>query len=304
MGWLILLLVLVLIALAPFLAERRRKPMDGTARAEAPGQFYELTDGTTHIQKRGNTRGPVIVLVHGLTTPEYVWDELVPGLTELGFQIISYDLFGRGYSDRPKGAQDRTFFLRQLNDVLDAMDVPENFTLMGYSMGGSIATAYAQTHPERVDRLILLASAGLDHSPNKMAAFLRDTPLIGDWLMIVVGSIVCRSGLLGSGPATDMTRRQAKEIKYRGFLPAVLSSQRHMLREDLTRAHVALENARVPTLAIWGEDDDVIPITSVGRLSKANRAAHQEQIAQADHRVGYTHPDEITKAMSRFMAET
>ncbi len=304
MGWLILLIIVIGVAAAPFVAEWRRKPMDGSARSEAPGQFYELSNGVTHIHQQGsNARGPVLVLVHGLTTPRYVWDALIPGLDKMGFQIVSYDLFGRGYSDRPKDAQDRTFFLKQLDEVLQAADVPETFSLMGFSMGGAIATAYASAHPERVDRLILIASAGLDHVQNKTALFLRDTPILGDWLMTVVGSVICRSGLLGSGPETEMTRRQAREIEYRGFLPAVLSSQRHLLREDQTKDHAALEDARVPTLAIWGEEDDVIPITSVGRLAQANRAAHQEQIAGADHRVAYTHPDEVNAVIGEFMIE-
>lgn len=303
MGWLIFLFFLLAVAVAPWIAERLRKPMNGAAREGAPGQFYELSGGTTHIQRLGqeNVRGSTIVLVHGLTTPSFVWDALVPGLVEMGYRVVSYDLFGRGYSDRPRGKQDRAFFQKQLNEVLEAAEVPENFTLVGYSMGGAIATAYAHVNPDRVDRLVLIATAGLDHVQNSLATFISDTPVIGDWLMVTLGSVVCRSALLGSGPNDEMKKRQAQEINYRGFLPAVLSSQRNMLKEDQTADHQALEELRVPTLAIWGAQDDVIPISSVGRLAKANRAAHQEQIEDADHRIGYTHPDEILAAIRPFM---
>lgn len=289
------------IVIAPRLIAARRRPVED--RKGAPGEIVELSQGKTHIHLQGNRRGPMAVLVHGLTTPEFVWDQLVPGLTELGFRIVSYDLYGRGYSDRPDGKQDRAFFLQQLEDVLAEADAPDSITLIGFSMGGAIATAFASSHPDRVERLILLAPAGLLHNQSRLALFLRDVPFVGDWLMEVGGSSVCRSGILGPLDTSEISRRQREEVDYRGFLRAVLSSQRNMLRENQTDDHNRLENERVPVLAIWGEEDTVIPIKALGLMTQANRSTRHAQISGAGHSLPYTHPTEIISSIRDFLGD-
>ena len=162
----LVLLGLGLIAALPFLFERRKPDMNDEIRQRAPDQFAKLSDGYTHFQWHGPAEGPVLVCVHGLTTPSFVWDQLMPGLTEAGFRVLTYDLYGRGLSDRPKGIQTRSFFMRQLRDLLHQQGVLDGFTLMGYSMGGSIATVFASEEPQRVSQLVLLAPAGMgvEHS--------------------------------------------------------------------------------------------------------------------------------------------
>jgi len=171
--WIGLLLAAFLIAL-PFILERLRRPMDEKARRNAPGRFADLTQGKTHYRWHGHVDGPVLVLVHGLTTPSY----------------------GRGYSDRAGGRQDCDFFLMQLEDLLIDQGIGEDFSLLGYSMGGAIATCFAARHPDSIDRLILLAPTGLSYRPGRFARFVAQTPLIGDWLMRVFGGFVIRRGIL------------------------------------------------------------------------------------------------------------
>lgn len=304
MIWVLLLLIICGIA-APFVVERRRKPMDGIARNEAPGEFAALSDGTTHIRQIGPVRGPVIVCVHGLTTSEYVWGDIGTDLVDAGFRVVSYDLYGRGYSDRPRGAQDEAFFLRQLSDVLEAKGHTNGVILMGYSMGAAISVAYAAAHPDKVEKLILVAPAGLSDATFGMDRFIRDVPLVGDWITLVLGSAL-RKWRYKRKVETDPKRvafaeKQLAESDYRGFLPSVLSSARHMLRQDQRPQHRILQNARVPTLAIWGEEDSVIPLSALGEMTKANRSVMHQTIAGADHGLPYTHPDAVTKEVRAFL---
>lgn len=302
---LILLIILTAIIAAPFIAEWRRKPMDGAARNAAPGQFVELADGTTHIRTRGPANGPFVVCVHGLTTPEYVWDDIADALADQGNRVVSYDLFGRGYSDRPRNPQDEAFFLRQLDGVLNATGAPETFTLMGYSMGASISVAYASQHPNRIESLILIAPAGMSTTANRIEAFLRETPVIGDWGVRVFGGFLRRK-LDQRKKETDpklveFNRRQLAESDYRGFLPAVLSSGRHLLKGHQTAQHQKLGAENVPTLAIWGEVDAVIPISAMGEMTQANRLVIHETVSGADHGLPYTHPGEVTRIIRDFL---
>lgn len=170
----IVLLFLAAIAAAPFAVEHYRAVMSDGRRGSAPGQFVELSQGVTHFHLSGPSEGPLIVCVHGLTTPSFVWAQLAKGLTTLGFRVLVYDLYGRGFSDHLDSIQDKAFFNQQLDDLLIHLEVEDPFHLIGYSMGGAIATGFASTYPARVRRLVLLASAGMTLAETPLLKFIRD----------------------------------------------------------------------------------------------------------------------------------
>ncbi|KIC22049.1 alpha/beta fold hydrolase [Leisingera sp. ANG-Vp] len=304
MSWFVLLSAVVLILIfAPLLRERLRKPMDAKARQTAPGEFAQLSGGLTHYRWSGPLRGPVAVCVHGLTTPSFVWDGVAKGLAAMGYRVLSYDLYGRGYSDRPAGLQDRAFFLAQLEELLEDQKVGEDFTLIGYSMGGAIATAFASAHPERVREIILLAPAGFGSSPDRLTRAVRQLPGVGDWLMQAVYPVLHIRGtnaerkLPSSVPG--IAGLQQQELAYRGFIPAVLASLRGILNEDFTADHRRLHQAGVPVLAVWGQEDTVIPPNTAGRIAEHARSIRQEEIAGAGHGLPYTHTDQVLEIISR-----
>lgn len=292
-----------LLLLLPLLRERLRKPMDARARAAAPGSFATLSGGLTHYRWTGPLRGPVAVCVHGLTTPSFVWDGLAQGLAAMGYRVLSYDLYGRGFSGRPSGVQDRAFFLTQLEELLQDQQVEDDFTLIGYSMGGAIATAFAATRPGRLRQLILLAPAGLGSSSGWLTRTIRQVPVLGDWLMQAVFPFLhirntrAERGLPGSVPG--ITARQQQELRYRGYIPAVLASLRGILNEDFAADHRRLHQSRVPVMVIWGQDDAVIPPRAAGRLSEHARSTRQEEIPGAGHGLPYTHTEQLLRIIAR-----
>ncbi|WP_226779842.1 alpha/beta fold hydrolase [Oceaniglobus trochenteri] len=290
MGWL-LLVVLAMLAAAPWAIERARTPADNSAGAK------------THHRWRGPEDGPVAVCVHGLTTPSLIYDPLAQRLAEAGYRTLAYDLPGRGRSAPQPGAQDGAFFLRQLESLLTAEGIGKIDLLIGYSMGGCIVTRFAARFPERVGRLVLLAPAGLLHNAGPLAEFLRRTPVIGDGLMLAFGGLVMRRDLakLPPSPLRDLQMAQTGQ---RGFLPAVLSSQRHILSEDMRPHHRSIAAAGVPTLAIWGIEDSVIPVSNVGRLAEVNRIAHQATVPGATHALPNSHPDQVMEEIREFLNDT
>ncbi|WP_212523800.1 alpha/beta hydrolase [Actibacterium sp. MT2.3-13A] len=297
---------LLLAALAAYaVAGWLRRPMDASAREGAPGQFATLSQGVTHYRWDGPARGPVAVCVHGLASASYVWEAVVRALTMMGFRVLRYDLYGRGLSDRPAGRQDAEFFLRQLRDLLEDQGLAGDLTLLGYSMGGGIATCFAADEPHRVDRLILLAPAGLGHDPALLHRLARSVPLFGDWLMQVLGGWQIRRDARRAGrlpvAVEGIARMQMNEVRFRGFLPAVLSSLRYMLAADLSSQHRVIAEAGIPVLAVWGDADPAIPLSGLGRLSEINRAARQVQVKGATHALPYTHPREIHAAIQEFL---
>lgn len=295
-----------MLAAIPFMAERQRHEAEAF-RSKAPGRFAKLSQGVTHYQWLGSARGPVIVCVHGLTTPSPVWYAIAQGLGQIGYRVLVYDLYGRGFSDAPRGVQNGDFFARQLGDLLDHQEIEEDVTLMGYSMGGSIVTHFTSTHPERVRRMILLASAGLWLREDQLTEWARKLPFLGDWIFAVLNARRDRRALrkqLGQPFDIDgIIELQLAEYQSRGFLRSVLSSRRHMLAETQEQAHRVIGRVGVPVVGIWAEHDAIIPLKSLGTLTQWNRSVRQEVIQQADHRVIYTHSGEVVDVLRDVLRE-
>jgi len=308
---LILLAALLMIAgavfVSPWVAEAVRRPVSGRMRGRAPGEFAALEGGVTHYKWHGSRSERVLVLVHGLTTPSWVFDGLIRGFLGMRYRVLTYDLYGRGHSDRAAGPQTLEYHTRQLSQLLDELGLQVPVTLLGYSMGAAIATRFASTESDRVERLILLAPAGMGYEPSKLLAVARVAGPFGDWLWGLVGPWLLRKGAKddGSGASviTDLPDRISAELKRRGYLAAILSSERHALAEPLADDHREIAAMYIPTLAIWGEADEVIPITGVGQLAIWNRQAHQEVIPGAPHSLVYTRPTQVLEAMRAFLRD-
>ena len=306
MGWVFLALIVGGLASIPWLIESRRHGIEAF-RDRAPGRFAKLSQGVTHYQWLGSARGPVIVCVHGLTTPSPVWYAIAEGLGKLGYRVLVYDLYGRGFSDAPRGAQDGAFFERQLLDMLDHQGLSDEVTLMGYSMGGSIAAHFTANHPHRVRRLILLASGGVWLRESKLVELARKLPFIGDWIHAVLvvrqDRRALRTRLGRTFDIKGIVELQLAEYESRGFVRSVLSSRRHMLSDTQEDVHRTIGRSGVPTIGIWAEKDEVIPLRSLGTMTQWNRSVRQEVIPAADHDVGFTHASEVIEVLRDVLRE-
>lgn len=303
--------VLVLLAgviAVPLVIEATRKPMSEKLRKNAPGQFAKLPQGETHYQWHGPEDGPICVCIHGLTTPSFVWRGLTPHLVEMGFRVLTYDHIGRGYSDRKTAPQSPDFFVSHLDALLENQKIEDDLTLVGYSMGGAVATAFAVSQPVAVKRVILLAPAGMHRLGDGLLRFMITTPVIGTWLMLALYPTILRRGidrekkLPTSVP--DITTLQDAELNIRGFVPAVLSSLRNMLDKDLEQSHRLIGHEKIPVLAIWGRDDTVIPLSSAETLSEWNPSVQNVIIDDAGHGVTYTHTDQVVSHIAAFVRDT
>ncbi|MEP2144745.1 MAG: alpha/beta hydrolase [Paracoccaceae bacterium] len=295
------LLIVGLLLAIPFAIEELRTRMNAERRKDAAGQFVTLSKGVTYYDWLGPARGPVAVCVHGLTTPSFVWRGLARGLALMGYRVLIYDLYGRGYSDRPKGKQDTGFFLDQLDELLADQGVTDEITLIGYSMGGAIATSFAAQNPGKIRQLILIAPAGFEVARSHLMNFAINTPFLGDWLMLSLFPLLHRIGTakerkLPSSVENIVELKQA-ELKLHGFTPAVLASMRGVLASGLEKEHKSIRRAGIPVLAVWGREDDVIPLSAVGSLAEWSRKARQEVVDSAGHGLVYTHTDEVLNAM-------
>lgn len=299
MGWVLLFLVVAAVVGVPLWLRSRLRMPDPKA---APGKFAELSQGVTHYRWIGPVRGPVAVAIHGLTTPSPVWEQVAAGLGDTGYRVLVYDLYGRGHSGNAPGRQDMAFHLRQLEDLLEHEGLADDLTLIGYSMGGSIATGFAAAHPDRVRRVILLAPAGIEVVQGRFDAWTARVPVLGDWLQAVAGAARMAAGITADG-AGPMREVQMAELRRPGFLAAVLSSRRGALAARQEAEHRAVGAAGVPVIAIWGEKDAVVPLRALGTLSAWNRKAAQEVVPGAGHGLPHTHAAQVVEILRGVLRE-
>src|SRR5512138_2616966 len=115
-------LILILAGLY-LVMNREKKDLTPEARSGLPGYFIPLTGGVTHAQVSGPEAGQVVLLVHGFSIPSYVWENNVAALAQAGFRVVTFDLYGRGYSDRSPTDYTLDLFVRQVNDLLDELQI-------------------------------------------------------------------------------------------------------------------------------------------------------------------------------------
>lgn len=299
------LFFLAIVAIAPFAREALKAQMNAKARQKAPGQFATLSQGVTHYQWYGPQNGPLVVCVHGLTTPSFVWNSIAPALAREGYRVLTYDLFGRGYSDRPNGTQDPAFFAAQLDDLLRDQNVEGALVLIGYSMGGAIGASYAATGSHPIRKLVLLAPAGMQPVGSPSLRRMVQMPVFGRWLMLARYPAMLRQGLRteadqpSSVPAINDL--QHAELGFRGFVPAVHESLCGMLTDSFQQYHKTIYQTGIPVLAVWGEQDDVIPLSAKDTLSHWNPDAEQQIVPDAGHGLTYSHTPDVVAPILRFL---
>ncbi len=294
MTWFLrILLGLLFLALTVYLvAELRLKALDDTARAKAPGAFAQLSDGQIHYRLEGPEDGPLVVLVHGFSTPNFIYEQNVVALHEAGFRTLRFDHFGRGWSDRPSGKYNVDFYDRALIELLDGLGVDTPIHLAGLSMGGPIVSEFTARHPERVERLVLLVPAGLDTAgADSASAKLVRTPIIGDFVWRMIGKGV----LLGDpqydesvlAPEDRLQGDVTEQMDYRGYLGALLSSLRHMPMTGREETFTRLEATGVPVLAIYGGQDETVLVSSAAKLEALMPSADVRVLDEGAHGLNY-----------------
>ncbi len=305
MTWLIIALLAALAAW-PFIAETRRTKIGRAERQGAPGGFAKLSQGVTYYRWFGPARGPVILAVHGLTTPSVVFEDIAEGLGAFGYRVLTYDLYGRGLSDAPRGAQTAQFFHQQIDELLADQDVGSDLTMIGYSMGGSIASTYAAAQSDRINRLILLASAGVDIKESSFDRFCRTTPILGDWLFMAFAPrrmAMENANSAGMNASPNVQSALQSCLSRQGYAPAVLSSRRGMLADRNEAAHREIGRLNLPVIALWGAEDEVIPLTALGQLSQWNRNTAQEVIEGANHAFPISHAQDVVSRLGEVLRE-
>jgi len=293
-------------ALYAFAPRVETRVLDAEARAGAGGAYVELVDGNVHYELAGPAGGPTVVFVCGFSTPYFIWDPNVPALNAAGYRTLRYDLYGRGFSDRPTDVDyDADLFDRQLEALIERLALATPVTLAGVSMGGAISVLFAQRHPELVNGLILVDPAGFP-LPLPLAAKLVQLPGLGELLMRLVGDRTIRAGMAGNlhdaSLLPEFARKFEVQLAYHGYQSAQLSTLRHMPLQTLAESYRAVGASGIPVLLIWGRADPVIPFETNEQVRAAMPQAELLAVERAAHTPNYERPEVVNPALLRFLA--
>lgn len=241
-------------------------------RSKAQGNFISLPCGNTHYEMKGE--GETCVLVHGYATPYFIYDKVFDRLVNEGYRVIRYDLLGRGLSERVKTDYTPELFAKQLRELTQALIGDEKFYLFGTSMGGSIVTAFCRFYPNYVEKLVLLAPAGMDTFKPPFYMHLTSAPVLGDILFSIIGGGTllkkCASELIYSGEDVEKYYMEsfAYTIQYKGFHQCTLSSLRNTIlnTKETVKGYFSVAQQKVPMLVIWGTKDKTMPYYQIDRM--------------------------------------
>jgi pimeloyl-ACP methyl ester carboxylesterase len=302
LSWLALAAAAGGLALWVALGERSAAPSGAwMARAGVEPRFATADGIRVRYVRRG--RGKPVLLVHGIASSAYSWAEVIPALAA-AHDVIALDLPGFGGSDLPDHVSgDR--YPRVLKSFLDELGVAR-VHLVGHSLGGAIASAFSASEPGRVDRLVLLDSAGFNVAP-------ADRP----WLLRVAGSpalavaierLPVRRRLVSLGLRQvfhDDARVTPERIEeYVGPL-ARPGAARVVARLLDTPAFLGLPEAigriRAPTLIVWGAQDTWVPLADADRFLAAIPGARKAVIEACGHVPQEERPRETIALLTEFL---
>lgn len=297
----------VLAAVVVFL-KSRLPVLQRSDRHGLPGRLARLSDGDTYYRLEGEGEGKPVVLVHGLGTPCFTWDDVAAGLIADGHRVLRYDLYGRGWSDRPRVRYDDDLYDRQLVELLDELGVSEPVHLVGLSMGGAIAVGFADRHPSRVATLTLLAPGGLPmRMPLPWATKLAKMPGVGELFLILFGQWILRS-MLAKGfhdprHVHSFRRRFEEQLRFDGYRQALLSTVRHMPILELAPRYRRVGRSTRPTLVVWGQYDRVVPSSLARTAARLMPLATVRVLPDVGHNLPVECPDAVLEQLRPFLDE-
>lgn len=218
-----------------------------------------------------------IVFIHGYGGDATQWQYQLNTFS-LDNRVIALDLRGHGRSDKPSGNYSMPQALTDVENALDVLGVTGKIVLAGHSFGGAVVTEFAVAHPNRVEKLVLIATAG-EFRLNPLYRLLLRFPLP-----------VLRS----LGPFVQNWLSAPPHVMHAWYYQNVKPWNGWSLFRDLN----------VPTLVIRGHRDRVFDRVQFEEVSRAILGAEDVDVGASGHMVMLERREAVNRAMQRFLDQS
>jgi pimeloyl-ACP methyl ester carboxylesterase len=283
---------------------RKIEKLDPKTAAGGEGAFIQLGNKTNihYIEKGAGDKN--IILLHGFSSSVYTWKDNIDALAKT-MHVYAIDMIGYGFSDKPAGIE-YTYdtFADTLLEFMDKKGI-KTAALCGNSMGGGIAIRFAAKHPERVEKLILVDSAGYKHKGTGAIALLG-APIIGRFLFSAnspsaMARIMKKLCFYDKSKVTpERVAAYYKTFRVKGAAMAASNTVREMknntLQDDIT-------GIKKPTLIIWGDKDALIDPINATYFNSDIQGSKLVTIPKCGHMPQEEKPEEFNKAVIEFMGK-
>jgi long-chain acyl-CoA synthetase len=218
-----------------------------------------------------------IVFIHGYGGQGRQWENQLIQFSNDN-RVIAIDLRGHGRSDKPVGNYSMSTIQRDLETTLDVLGVKERIVLAGHSFGGAIATEFTVDHPERIERLILIATAGEFHL----------------------------------NPLYRLLLRLPKQVlhTFEPFTRKWLSAPPHVMHAwyhnnlSMWNGWSLFRSLDTPTMIIHGHQDRVFEKPMFEEVSRAIPNAEEVNVGASGHLVMLERREAVNRAIQRFLEAT
>lgn len=258
--------------------------------------------------------GPVVVLIHGITSTSATWDHVGPRLAER-FTVVAPDLLGHGDSAKPSADYSLGAYAGGVRDLLVALG-HDRATFVGHSLGGGIAMQLAYQFPERLERMVLVDSGGLGR---ELSLVLRAATLPGSEIVIpllassrvldagrAIGGLLSRIGLPVGTDVTEVARGHAS-LADREARAAFVHTLRTIVDPGGQRVGAADRlylAGHLPTLIVWGARDSIIPVKHGYAAHELMPSSRLEVLAESGHFPQLDEPERFTDTLIDFIDTT
>ncbi|PKO14945.1 MAG: alpha/beta hydrolase [Chloroflexi bacterium HGW-Chloroflexi-10] len=278
-------------------------------------QFIQVNGYKTHYFSNEGS-GPTLLFLHGagIDSGSLSWRPFLEILAEKNYRIIAPDLPGYGDSERPDIAFNTNFFIRFVGSLLDTLKL-EKVTLIGLSMGGAISLGTALSWPQRVERLVLVGSYGIQRkvSAHFLSWLMVKTPgiLEGTWILTRKSRKMAEWSMVNvfhnpktmdpklmdeicleigkPFPGRTFTRHQRDDMLWNGLRTNYLSQ---------------LEKIQIPTLLFHGRYDAGVPVACAIEAHQLIKGSQLYISEDAGHWAQREKPEEFMQVLTQFLEQT
>ena len=268
----------------------------------------EENSGSIELYYEDHGTGKPVVLIHGYPLSGASWEKQVPALLSAGYRVITYDRRGFGRSSQPTDGYNYDTFASDLRQLVTRLDL-EDFTLVGFSMGGGeIARYFGKYGSAGVSKAVIIGGVPpymlkTDDNPDGVDASVFE----GIKKAVAADRYAFFAEFFKNFYNTDLFlgKRVSEQVVQASWNLAAGASATASLacvptwledfRDDLARVDV-------PTLVIHGDDDRIVPLAAAGkRAAELIKGARLVVIEGGPHCITWTHAEEVNAELLAFL---
>jgi len=263
----LVLVLLLLLGLWAWTPDRSRAELEARY-LESPGDLRDVAGVRLHLRDRGAKGAPALLLIHGFGASLHTWDAWVPALLRT-HRVIRFDLPGSGLSSPdPTGRYDDARTLELLVALMDQLGLARA-SVIGHSIGGRMAWTFAATHPQRVDKLVLMAPDGFS-SPGFAYGQAPKVPASVALMRYALPEPLLRMSLAPAyGDPSALTNERATRYHELMLAPGSRDALIARMQQTVLVDPVPLlKRIEAPTLLLWGERDAMVPFANAADYAR------------------------------------